>query len=171
MIVFDLKCDAEHVFEAWFRNSEAYEDLREKAMVECPMCGSTEVRKSLMAPNIGVKSNQAEADGTLARAAEFLEGSHMVPASTNVPESAEVSMDDVKRAMDHMYNTMKKYRHYVEENCENVGAEFAAEARKIQDGTSEKRGIYGMATIDETEELLDEGIDVLPVPGLGKLDS
>lgn len=170
MIVFDLKCDADHVFEAWFRNSEAYESLSEKALVECPLCGSTMVTKSLMAPNIGIKGNRTVEQAPLENR-ELLDGSHVVAASTNVPESAEVSMDDVKRAMDHMYNTMKKYRTYVQENCEDVGTDFVAEARKIQEGSSEKRGIYGVATIDETEELLEEGVDVLPVPGLGKLDS
>jgi hypothetical protein len=66
---------------------------------------------------------------------------------------------------------MSKFRRQVEKSCEYVGDDFADEARKIHAGESEKRGIYGETTISETEELLEEGIDILPVPGLNKLDS
>jgi hypothetical protein len=53
MIVFDLRCEAEHVFEAWFGSSAAYEEQKTRGLVACPMCGSTEVGKALMAPRLG----------------------------------------------------------------------------------------------------------------------
>jgi len=174
MIVFDLRCDENHVFEAWFQNSDAYEIQAEKSQVECPFCGSNIVTKSLMSPNIAAKSNmKGNISATETTDISHIDHreDHMVAASANVPESMEASADDVKRALEHMHNTMAKYRNHVKKECEYVGENFAKEARAIHDGDAEIRGIYGEATLQETEELLNDGVDILPVPGLGKLDS
>ncbi len=170
MIVFDLRCEDNHVFEAWFQNSEAYETQAKKNQVECPFCGNNNISKSLMSPNIAAKGNVAAIDVADFSHIDQLEN-HMVAASANVPETMEASADDVKRALDHMHNTMKKYRNHVKKECEYVGDKFAKEARAIHDGDAEVRGIYGEATLKETEDLLNDGVDILPVPGLGKLDS
>ena len=61
MIVFDLKCGEAHVFEAWFGSSDDYEDQRARGLVACPICGDTEVGKSVMAPNLTAKGNQGSA--------------------------------------------------------------------------------------------------------------
>lgn len=167
MILFDIKCSDGHIFEAWFQNNEAYEQQIDNDLVECPLCGCTKTSKSLMSPNISAKGEiirevyQSEQDSE----------DHKVTVSAHSNSSKEVSSDDVKRALDHMHNTMSKFRRQVEKSCEYVGDDFADEARKIHAGESEKRGIYGETTISETEELLEEGIDILPVPGLNKLDS
>lgn len=166
MIVFDLRCEDNHVFEAWFRNSDAYELQALDGQVECPFCGSTSITKSLMSPNIASKGNR-RTDKT----ADFIAADHMVAASANVPETMETSAEDVKRALEHMHDTMKKYRNHVKKECEYVGENFAREARAIHEGEAETRGIYGEATLEETEDLLNDGVDILPVPGLGKLDS
>ncbi|PHZ84270.1 DUF1178 family protein [Paremcibacter congregatus] len=166
MIVFDLKCEENHVFEAWFRSSDAYQDQVSAEQIECPFCGSSRVSKSLMSPNISSKGDKPSSDELEIFAAE-----HMVAASANVPETIETSAEDVKRALQHMHETMKKYRNHVKQECEYVGENFAEEARAIHEGTAVKRGIYGEATLEDTEELLSEGVDILPVPGLGKLDS
>ena len=39
MIVFDLSCAGDHVFEAWFASSSAYESQRERRLIACPVCG------------------------------------------------------------------------------------------------------------------------------------
>ncbi|MFC7048001.1 DUF1178 family protein [Emcibacter nanhaiensis] len=170
MIVFDLKCAENHVFEAWFRSSDAYEEQREAGQICCPHCGDNHISKSVMAPNISAKSNRRS---DAVQDSEDLVGLDQVPvaASAGVPENAEISVEDVKRAAEHMHDVMAKYRKFVEENCENVGDNFAAEARKIHNGESEERGIYGQTTLEESQELLEEGIDIFPVPGAGKLDS
>jgi hypothetical protein len=59
MIVFDLRCGAGHVFEAWFAGSAAYEDQRAAGQVACPMCGDTEVSKAVMAPAVPAKGNRS----------------------------------------------------------------------------------------------------------------
>jgi len=61
VIVFDLRCDGDHVFEAWFASSTAYEDQRGRGLIACPVCGSSAVAKALMAPNVAAKGNRAEA--------------------------------------------------------------------------------------------------------------
>ncbi|MDH3593661.1 MAG: DUF1178 family protein [Rhodospirillales bacterium] len=52
MIVYDLKCRDGHQFEAWFRDSGAYDAQVEAGEVRCPVCGCTNVQKALMAPNL-----------------------------------------------------------------------------------------------------------------------
>jgi len=170
MIVFDLKCEENHVFEAWFQSSEAYDTQVSEGQIGCPFCGSTAISKSLMSPNIPTKGNCKDSE-TDKNAPILVDGDHMVSASANVPETMEASAEDVKRALEHMHETMKKYRNHVKKECEYVGENFAEEARAIHDGTAESRGIYGEATLEDTEDLLSDGIDILPVPGLGKLDS
>lgn len=61
MIVFDLRCGAGHVFEAWFGSSADYEAQRGKALIACPMCGDTGIDKAVMAPNVAAKGNQRAA--------------------------------------------------------------------------------------------------------------
>jgi hypothetical protein len=52
MILFDLRCAAGHAFEAWFRDSAAYDAQAADAAIDCPVCGSREVAKALMAPAV-----------------------------------------------------------------------------------------------------------------------
>jgi hypothetical protein len=52
MILFTLKCAADHEFEAWFRDNAAFDRQRSRGLITCPDCGSTEVDKALMAPRL-----------------------------------------------------------------------------------------------------------------------
>lgn len=61
MIVFDLRCGAGHVFEAWFGSSADYEDQRDRTLIACPMCGDSAIDKAVMAPNVAAKGNQRSA--------------------------------------------------------------------------------------------------------------
>lgn len=45
------------MFEAWFASSTAFEEQRERSLVACPMCGSSDVAKAVMAPRVGAKGN------------------------------------------------------------------------------------------------------------------
>ena len=135
MIVFDLKCKDGHVFEAWFPDSEAFEKQKAKKAVVCPMCGNRRVTKAPMAPNIASgKSRESE------------------KAAAEHPNAKEMMV------------MLSKLREEVEKNSDYVGDKFPEEARKIHYGESEERGIRGQATREETQELLEEGISVLPLP-------
>lgn len=143
MIVFDLICRPEgHVFEAWFGSSEDYDGQRERGLVQCPLCGSLEIEKAVMAPRVGAKGNQ--------RLAGARAQSEMV---TSDPQG-------VKRMLAAMAAAQKK----VLEQSDYVGDRFAEEARAIHLGETENRPIHGRATPDQTESLLEEGIAVSPLP-------
>ena len=73
MIVFDLRCGDEHVFEAWFASSAAYESQRERGLIACPMCGDAEIGKAVMAPAVGAKGNQSAAHAGLLAAQRRME--------------------------------------------------------------------------------------------------
>ena len=65
-----------------------------------------------------------------------------------------------------LMDAMRKVRQHVEQNADYVGEQFPEEARKMHYGEAEERGIYGEASSDEAEALLEEGIQVAPLPKL-----
>ncbi|MEO0412700.1 MAG: DUF1178 family protein [Pseudomonadota bacterium] len=167
MIAFDLKCDKHHVFEAWFGSSADYESQVSRGLIACPICDSTSVTKAIMAPNIGRKSNQPKAVAPAVPA-------EVAPSPTPAAEPAKASVPVAKpgpelpaEVTEKLTTMMTQLRKKVEENCDYVGKEFAEEARKIHYGETEERGIYGEASLEEAEELYEEGIDIaaLPLPG------
>ena len=151
MIRYQLQCEKEHGFEAWFRNSEAFDKQVKRKQVTCPECGSTKVSKAIMAPNVGVKSNK--------------KSSLPVPAgpSAPMPEPADPRVAEARREV---MAAMRKLRKAVEDNAEYVGPKFAEEARRIHYKEAEEKGIYGEASTEEVKELTEEGIDIYPLPVL-----
>lgn len=102
MIVFDLRCGAGHVFEAWFGSTQAYDDQRGVKQIACPFCGDTDVAKAVMAPSVAAKGNRRadspapavmkEAMRMLAQSqAKALEGSQWV--GTNFAKRARAMHD------------------------------------------------------------------------------
>ncbi|QDZ07363.1 DUF1178 family protein [Sphingomonas panacisoli] len=91
MIVFDLKCGAGHVFEAWFGSSDDYADQQARGLVDCPICGDRSIDKAVMAPAVGTKTNRqmdvtpaamkAAMAALAAAQSKALEGSEWVGAS------------------------------------------------------------------------------------------
>ncbi|MDP6473466.1 MAG: DUF1178 family protein [Alphaproteobacteria bacterium] len=160
MIVFDLKCRQEHVFEAWFADSGACESQLAGAEVECPICGDTKVEKAPMAPNIAAGTGRGRGRGSTAMTAKKT-GAPPAMAS-DAPSPAEVG-EAIK--------TLRKMRDVVEKNFDNVGEDFAEEARKIHHGEVEKRNIYGDTSKREAKELREEGIEISQMPWLPRHDS
>lgn len=152
MILFDLKCHLGHVFEAWFNSSAAYENQLKRGTIECPACGSNDVEKAVMAPNVGKKSNQS----AKARTASAFEPESLGYAT--LPPELQGELETV----------LEKVRAHVEENCDYVGESFTEEARRMHYGEKPERGIYGEASFEESVELMEEGIDVFPLPGIKK---
>jgi hypothetical protein len=138
LIIFDLKCPAGHVFEAWFGSSADYEEQKGRGLVSCPLCGASEVAKAPMAPAVPAKAN--------ARAA--------------APELFSGAPDEVKTMLAAAAAMQKKML----ENSEGVGERFADEARAIHLGEAEARAIHGRATRAQAESLIEEGIPVAPLP-------
>jgi hypothetical protein len=141
MIVYDIKCFHEHVFEAWFKDSETFDEQVEAGGVSCPVCGSTDVQKALMAPRLG-KGKEKGGD-----------------------------LDRARENMGRYVAAMHEMRRKVEDNCDYVGDKFAEEARKIHYGEAESRGIYGEATNDEASSLSDEGVEFQKIPWAPREDA
>ena len=134
MIKYALECEHDHPFEGWFGASADFEDQQTRGLVRCPMCGSREVRKQIMAPAVVGAKAQAAAPPVPAKGREM------------------------------MMQAMGKIRELVESHFEYVGDGFAAEARAIHEGRSEDRGIYGEATPQDVRSLVQDGDNVSPMP-------
>lgn len=140
MIRYALKCEKAHEFEAWFASSSAFDAQKRDGQVLCPACGSGNVSKRVMAPNIATGARQQS------------------PENSSPKDKATAEAEQLAR----------KLRDYVVSTSDNVGDRFAEEARKIHYEESEARGIYGSASSEEVSSLNDEGIDVYPLPPLPK---
>ncbi|MFN4087471.1 MAG: DUF1178 family protein [Alphaproteobacteria bacterium] len=147
MILYKLCCKKDHDFEAWFRDSAAAEEQIGSARVVCPVCGTVDVRKALMAPRVA-------------------KGQEVLPPSprqvTNDPQIAERRQ---------VIEALRELRRHVEANCDYVGDRFAEEARKIHYGETEHRDIYGETSQDEARRLKEEGVEIYGIPWLPRHDS
>ncbi len=124
MIHYTLRCDNDHNFDGWFRDSAAFETQAENNQIGCPFCDSKNVSRGVMAPHI------ARTHSTAAQ------------------------------------RQREKLRARAIEGAEDVGERFPAEARKIEDGEAERRAIRGRATFEEAKALLEDGIEIMPIPSL-----
>ncbi len=173
MILFDLLCSHGHRFEAWFRDGDGFERQVAAGEITCAVCGDADVRKALMAPNVRT-SRESEAAAMEAPRKEEAEPPSSAPPATipadgtgddRVAVSAGVPLPQPEKLAEAM-RVLRQVQTHIEKNFDHVGRKFADEARKMHYGEAEKRSIYGEATKDEAEELLDEGIDINQVPWL-----
>lgn len=137
MIVYRVICSKGHEFDGWFRDSATFDAQIAAGDVTCPGCGSAEVSKAMMAPNLAKR-----------RIAP-----HGKPGDLAAARQAAVRM-------------LSKVRDHVEKNFDYVGDRFADEARRIHYGDADERGIYGEATGGEVKDLMEEGVHVAPLPEL-----
>ena len=138
MIVFDLGCGAGHVFEAWFGSTDDYQGQKARGLVQCPLCGSPEVDKAVMAPNVSPKGNSralAKADA---------------PAT---PAEMKALLEKVAAAQKEMLA-----------NSAYVGRSFATQAREMHLGERDHASIYGEVSRSEAKALVEEGVPVAPLP-------
>ena len=149
MKVFNLACAQDHRFEGWFASEAEYERQHAQALVECPLCGSHDIRKLLSAPRLNLSPRQSD---TAAPSASAREGRSPGPGLSEL-QALWIQMA----------------RHIVA-NTEDVGERFAEEARRMHYDETEHRGIRGVASAEETAALADEGIEVMafPLPDLAK---
>jgi hypothetical protein len=159
MIVFNLACAQQHLFEGWFGSSDDFESQRGRGLVECPVCGNKVIDKRLSAPRLNFGADAPSvASSTNASAPAAASGAGHAPlaAAKMVMAQDERSQALVEQAQN-MWMEMAKQ---VIANTEDVGTSFAEEARRIHYREAPERGIRGQATADEAESLRDEGIAV-----------
>ena len=138
MIKYLLKCNNEHEFESWFSNSEEFDKLDKKDLLECIYCSSKEINKSIMAPMISNLKNKNK------------------------------KIDLISNNFKNEKNKLLQLRNYIEKNFDFVGKDFSKKVRQIYYDKKNNKAIYGTTTPGEREELADEGIDLLSIPWVNK---
>ncbi len=130
MIVFNLVCsECKYPFEGWFDDTKSFNRQKKLKLINCPNCESSNISKTLVAPNVSKKSN------------------------SKPPKNKKT-----------LASNIKKIRKIVEKNFDYVGDNFFEEAKKIKYGETKDRPIYGEATVEETKELIEEEINITPLP-------
>ncbi len=132
MIKYQLLCNGDHDFEGWFRDSADFDTQADRGLMSCPVCGSAEVRKAVMAPSISRRGGDRK---------------------TRI----DAIRSDVVQAA-------RRARDYVEKNFDYVGERFPEEARRIHYGDAKGRGIFGEASGEDVKQLVEEGVQVAPLP-------
>ena len=144
MIRYSLRCAGDHGFESWFKGADAFAALQAAGQVECPVCGSADVRKDLMAPAVRPARK----------------------AAANAPQPGPDTRPDLSAPASDLEAEIAALRRQIEENSEYVGMNFAAEARAMHAGEAKGRAIHGEARPDEARALIEEGLPVAPLPFL-----
>jgi len=138
MIKYTLKCHKEHEFESWFYDSKEFDKLNKKKLLECIYCTSRKIEKSIMAPSV---------------------------SGINLKEN---NIDFLEKKLPTERNKLLKLREYVEKNFEFVGDNFKQKVREAYYDKKTKKSIYGTASVEDREELADEGIEMLSIPWVSK---
>jgi hypothetical protein len=156
MIRYTLRCEREHTFESWFQDSAAYDSQVKRKLVSCPVCDSVKVEKAIMAPRIVGKKGRERAEPAPA-----------APTAAPVVEAPTAGSTPLLMAQERELRTkLKELRDHIVKNADNVGEKFPNEARKMHYGEIEHRPIYGEASPEEAKSLIDEGVEVSPLPVL-----
>ncbi|MEM9781853.1 MAG: DUF1178 family protein [Pseudomonadota bacterium] len=143
MIRYSMRCSEGHRFEGWFRDSDTFERLKSDGQIACTDCGTTAVEKDVMAPALS-RGRASSADRS---------------------DAAAKAKPDAKPTPD-----LAAFRAKLEAMSDNVGSDFAAEARRIHAGEAPERPILGEATAAEAKALVKDDIPVMPLPWWNRRD-
>jgi hypothetical protein len=146
MKVLDLYCSQTHAFEGWFSSEDDFQDQLARGLLECPLCGDKSITKRPSAPRLNLSGAAARSDAAIVRG-EMPVG--QTPGADLPPVALQAAWLRMVRQ--------------VMSRTEDVGERFAEEARRIHYGEADERAIRGQATREQTEQLLDEGIAVMPL--------
>ena len=138
MIKYILKCNKGHEFESWFSDSEEFEKLNKRKLLECIFCSSKSISKSIMSPMVSNSSNK------------------------------DINFETINKKIANEKNKLLKLRKYIENNFDYVGKDFSKKVREVYYDKKNKKAIYGTTTPEEREELAEEGIDLLSIPWVNK---
>jgi hypothetical protein len=155
MIRYALRCERDHTFESWFQDSAAFDTQVKRKLVDCPVCGSVKIEKAIMAPQIVSKKRR---EATVPAQAPAPAPAQPAPGAASTPLMMAQERD--------LRAKLKELRDHIVKNADNVGERFPNEARKMHYGEIEHRPIYGEASPDEARSLIDEGVEVSPLPVL-----
>ena len=142
MIKYNLICKkCNKSFDSWFASSKEYEKLKKLKHINCLNCNSLEVNKNLMSPSIVNSKNE---------------------------KNEKINTEKYSK----MKKIIKKYQKFIQNNFEYVGENFTYEARSIHYKNKKKsKGIYGKASLEDIEELNQEGIQTDIIPWINEKDN
>ncbi len=143
MIKFALVCGSGHEFESWFRNGDEFDRQAKRGLIACPQCDTLVVSKAIMAPSLA-RSDRPDAE----------------PAA---PQHQLALIDERERQL---RAAIRQLRQKIDEQTDDVGREFPDQARRMQRGDVPQRSIRGQASLEDAQALIEEGIDVMPIPTL-----
>ena len=152
MIRYALICDKKHSFESWFADSAAYDKQTKRGLVTCPQCGSANVEKAIMAPQLA--NTRKRGNSVVASSVDS------TPAAS--PGNTPVAMLSPQET--ELRQKLRDIRDHLTKNSEHVGPKFSDEARKMHYGEIEHRSIYGEASPEQAKELAEEGVEFHPLP-------
>ena len=161
MKVLNLQCSHQHVFEGWFASEDDFQSQLSRGLVECPLCADKSVQKLPSAPRLNLggrqdpdaSAKQSPSSSTAVNAEEGTPARNMT-AVTGMPAGASQAQQAA------FLQALRQ----VLANTEDVGTRFADEARRMHYGEQEARSIRGQTSVREAVELLEEGIEVMPLP-------
>ena len=136
MIKYKLYCkECSNTFDSWFASSKEYEKIKKLNYLCCNKCNSSNIHKSLMAPNL-----------------------------LNTKKDNKIPLKNDKKFVE-VKKKIKEYQKFIKNNFEYVGDNFAYEARSIHyNSKKNNKGIYGTASKEEIKELKEEGVKTEIIP-------
>ena len=152
MIKYKLKCTSrfcsnDKEFDGWFQSIEAYENQKLQRLINCPVCGSDKIVKSLTAPNLKIKKNKT------------LDNKNK--KQKNSKNNGNFSSNENSDYITTLLRTLKKE---VQKNSTYVGNEFVSQVRSMKEGIIKEKPIHGQGTTKEIKELRDDGIEIVNIP-------
>lgn len=169
MILYALRCDNGHSFEAWFRDGATYDRQVEAGAIMCPICDSRSVSKAIMAPRLARHHGARQDDGNATATGHNPDSATPDRATPDAPDGATPGQPGALTAPPspgaaRLVAALEHLRDEITKKCDDVGDTFAEEARRIHYGETPARGIYGRTTPDEADALRDEGIAFATIP-------
>ena len=149
MKVLNLQCSHQHAFEGWFASEDDFQGQLSRGLVTCPFCADPDIQKMPSAPRLNF-------------------GATTSAPSTSREVSLPVAASDSQEVLApggsaNQAEFLRALRHVLA-NTEDVGGRFADEARAMHYGDAEQRSIRGQASRAEAIDLIEEGIEVMPLP-------
>ena len=137
MILYKLICkDCKISFDSWFSSSREYEKLKKKKFLNCHVCNSLNIEKTLMSPSIFRSKNNTKIN------------------------NKNLKYRNIKKTISEYQNFIKKNFDYVGENFANEARSIHYKNKKAS------KGVYGTATKEDLNELKEEGIEAEMIPWL-----
>lgn len=172
--VYDLLCDNGHSFEGWFGGHSDYLAQQHSGLLECPLCASKTIHKTLSAPHLNLSQNknpETQAPATTQASDHHSEKTSAAQTPNTAP--ATLKQQNPAHLAGHA-NLSAEQAHWLSalrrmvNESEDLGQNFAQEALNMHRGDTQARPIRGQANPDELKELLEEGVPVLPIPSILK---